>query len=871
VNHDIRSTPEDFLELARKEERTGQGNLRIYLGMCPGVGKTYSMLEDARRLQAEGSPVLVGVAETHGRKETDALLTGLKILSRRTIRYRETNLLEFDLDAALRLKPPLILVDELAHSNAPGCRHPKRWQDVQELLESGIDVWTTINIQHVESLRDAIASITGIRIQETVPDTFLEEAAEIRVVDITPEQLKDRLEAGKVYLGDRAVTAADNFFREGNLRALREMALRFTTFKVDAEKREFMRRNLIPGPWRTGERFLVAVGPSPHSERLIRIACRLAQAHDTTWVAAYVDAGRSLDVADAKQLADNLSLARSLGGEVVSLSREDTVDGILQIARRENITQIIAGKAIDSTWWSRVQGNLIADRLQRESGAIDILLVHPSEGPTRDIGPRRIKTSMPRPGIRDIMVALLSLCGITLLGLLMEGLIGYQAIALLFILGVALAGMTISRWTAICMALGSGLAWNFFFTEPRLTFAMMKSDDVVLMITVLGVAIVIGHLTTRLRQREEMSRKGEERARALYQLTRVTSASTTLEQAAKAALAQVKGIFQAEAALLNRDDSGTLETIAGDRLNETEVSVCQWALDNDQPAGRFTNTLPQSTVLALPLMVNGNCAAIFAIRPHNEQLESPLQRDLLETFGIHFSVMMEKDEFQRSQRESAVLEQSRLFQRTLLDHVSHEIKTPVAVIQGATEHLLQSEHQKETETTLQEISQAAKRLNRVFTQLVTLSRAEAGLIQPTLEICDARDLMNEVAEMTDRNRIDIEGGQFTLRTDHQILQTVLMNLIQNGLQHSNEHITLSSRQENQHVIFDVVNKGTPISEQDRDLIFERFQRGSKALAGGMGLGLPIARQFAALLGGTVRLVSSNDEKTIFSLSLPEGF
>lgn len=867
MNEAVRPAPEDFLELARHGEAGPKGQMRLYLGMCPGVGKTYAMLEDARRVWQAGTDVIAGVVETHGRAETQALLDGLPLLPRRVLLHRGTQLQEFDLDEALRRRPRLLLVDELAHENAPGSRHPKRWQEVEELLDAGIDVWTTLNIQHVESLRDAVMGIAGIRVQETVPDTFLQRASEIRVMDLTPGQLRERLKSGKVYLGERAATAAEHFFREGNLQALREMALRYAARKVDAEKREYMRHHRIPGPWRAGERFLVAVGSSPHSERLIRITCRLAQAHEAGWIAAHIHSPQPLDEEAARRLAHNLSLARSLGGEVVSLPGGDTVDSLLRLARRENVTQIIAGKSLEDTWWMRLRGNRIADRLHRESGDIDILFVHPGDGPP----PARLPSQVPPPSAprwtREAPAGAAILAGITLLGLLVEPWIGHQSVSLLYLLGVALLGLRLSRGTVIAMALVGGLAWNFVFTAPRYSFTMVDQADFLLMLTLLGVAAIVGSLTARLKQRETVSRRGEDRAQSLYRLTRVLSASGSFAQGVKAALAQVEQSFACQAALLGKTSDNSLEWLGGRRVTDKEESVCLWTLRRGQPAGRFTHTLPESPILALPLAVNGTTRAVLAVWPGDGQLASPIQRDLLETFASHFSVLLEREEHHRAQREALLLERSRKFQRTLLDHVSHEIKTPVAVIQAATAHLLTQDG--EPGELLEELRQAAGRLNRVFNQLVTLSKAEAGLIEPRLELCNSNDLLEEIASALKPAAIHLRTGDFAFRTDPTLLHTILTNLLQNALQHGRGPVELAASRGQGRIRFLVTNHGPPIPGQEQGRIFERFHRGGNAGAGGMGLGLPIARQFAALIGGSLTLASSDEEKTVFALDFPE--
>jgi two-component system sensor histidine kinase KdpD len=856
-----RPSPDDLLALTAAP--SARGRLRVYLGMCPGVGKTYAMLEDATRRPAAEGPVLVGVVETHGRAETLALAERLTALPRRSVEHRGATLAELDLDEALRLRPALLLVDELAHTNAPGGRHPKRWQDVEELLAAGVSVWTTLNIQHVESLRDEVAAITGVRVRETVPDAFLDQADEIRLVDLTPEQLRARLTEGKIYLGERAGAAADGFFREGNLRALREMALRFATRQVDAEKRGFMRRNLIAGPWRAGERFLVAVGPSPHAERLVRLTARLARSQNAGWLAVHIETTPPLDAAGRARLAANLSLARALGGETVSHPCEDPVRGILEVARRENVTQIVAGKNIRSGWWSRLRGN-VADRLQAESGKIDLLLVHPDEAAgEKDTVPEFAR----HPWVRDTGVVLGALVAVTLLGFGIEPWLGYRSVALFYLVAVPLAGLVLTRGGVVALALLGGFTWNFFFTSPRLTFNMTERADFTQLAAMLVVAVVIGQLTYRLRLREQSSRASEERTRALYQLTRVTSASTSLQQGVRAALEQIETLFRGRASLLVADPEGEPELVGGDMPTAKQLSVCRWALDHRLPAGRFTDTLPESEVFALPLSPTARRRAVLAILPADDALASPVLRDLLETFGAHLGVLLEREAHLRAEQDADLLERSRGFQRALLDHVSHEIKTPVAVIRGSVDQLTAGAAQP---ALLAEIREAAERLNRVMTQLVALSRAEAGLVRPTYEVCDTLDLMQEIAERLPAGRVVVScPADLRFRSDPAVLDAVLFNLVKNGVDHGEGPVRFEAEtRADSHVVFRVGNAGAPIPPEARDRIFERFARIDATRPGGLGLGLPIARSFAQLLGGAVELRRSDADGTMFEAVFP---
>lgn len=845
-----------------------KGRLRIFLGMCPGVGKTYAMLLAAQQRQDNGDDVAVGALETHGRIETTALSTGLHRIPPRRTEHRGIIIEEMDLDAVLARRPQLVLVDELAHTNAPGSRHPKRYQDVLEILAAGIDVYTTLNVQHLESLRDTVSGITGVVIRETVPDSILDHADEIELVDVTPGQLRERLADGKVYLGEQAATAAESFFREGNLRALREMALRVVADAADGQVREFLRDHAIRGPWRSRERLMVAVGSSPHASRLIRITRRLAAMLDATWIAVHVDSGRPEDEAAAARLASNLALARSLGGEIIPVSGVDPVAPILDAARRENVTQIVAGKAVDSTLWQRLAGGGIADRLVRHSGNIAVLLVHPGEAPP---------LAAQRPPEASFAWSQWSTAAALLLGvsgaaLLLEPLIGYRPVTMLYMLAVAVAGLFLGRWPVIALAAGSALAWNFLFTQPRLTLSMWHGEDILLLLSFLIVAVAIGHQTSRLRRRERASHEAESRARTLYELTRVLAGSTDARTALRDALDQLTRTFVAEASVLLGGEE--LQPAAGFTPTDKEISVCRWSLDNNSPAGRFTTTLPEASILAVPLSNGDRRFGVLALRPAGNDLASPLRRDLLDAFAAHIVVLIERDEALRAQRDAKIRDASHRLQRALLDEVSHELKTPVAVITAAVERLRESPAEADSSGLLREVESAARRLERVTSQLVTLSRVQSGLVVPNPEMCDARDLLGEIASEfgAEAARIRIECRDFTFSADAGLLHTALSNLVRNALQYSpaGSEVVLQASDADGAAIFSVDDRGPGIPEDQRGRLFERFQRGHDATSFGMGLGLSIAKCFSEAIGGSLTCSDREGGGTHFAIHLPQA-
>ena len=525
-----RPDPDKLLARMKREETAAtRGKLKIFFGMSPGVGKTYAMLQAARQKQGEGCEVVVGIVETHGRKETEALVEGMPIMPRTQVEYRGTTLTEMDLDAILTWHPGLAVVDELAHTNAPGSRHPKRYQDVIELLDAGISVYTTLNVQHVASRSDTVRQISGITVSETVPDSVLDLADEIVLVDLTPEQLRQRLAEGKVYLGERAEWAAKNFFRESNLTALREMALRLVAEHVDRDLRDIMSEEKIVGPWKSSDRLLVAVSASPYSERLIRYTRRLAASMEASWIVANIEQPRVLSEKEQSRLTRYLALARQLGAEVISTPGTDIGEALLRIARQHNVTQIVIGKPLGSRWTSFLKRDPLR-WLMRNSGNIDIHMIPADESAPPWRG-ETIEERLARAPWRDFGVALAIAAVVTAFSLSIFDYTGYWAVSLFYLLAVVLAATRLRRWPTLFLAALSALLWDFLFIPPRFTFYITHFHDFMMFGAYFVIALVIGHLATQLREREESERRREERATALYRLTRALAASRDLDLA----------------------------------------------------------------------------------------------------------------------------------------------------------------------------------------------------------------------------------------------------------------------------------------------------------------------------------------------------
>src|SRR5215467_9962802 len=650
-----RPNPDELLaQMKRAEAESGRGKLKIFFGMSPGVGKTYAMLQAARQKQTQGCEVVVGIVETHGRKETEALLEGMPIMERLQVDYRGTKLTEMDLDAILTWHPGLAIVDELAHTNAPGSRHPKRFQDVLELLDAGIDVYTTLNVQHVASRSDTVRQITGAPVSETIPDSVLDMADEIVLVDLTPEQLRSRLAEGKVYLGERAQWAAQNFFRESNLTALREMALRIVAEHVDRSLRDIMSEERIAGPWKSGDRLLVAVSASPYSERLIRYTRRLASSMEASWIVTNIEQPRPLAQEEQTRLTRYIALARQLGAEVITTPGRDVAEALQRVARQNNVTQIIIGKPLGTPWFSFLKPDLLR-WLMRKSGNIDIHMIPSEEG--AQARRETIDERLERAPWKDLGIALGIAAAVTAFSLAIFDYTGYWAIALFYLFAVVLAGMRLRRWPTLFLAALSALLWNFLFIPPRFTFYISKFEDFMMFGAYFIIAVVIGHLATQLHEREQAERRREERATALYRLTRALAASRDLDEALPKVLRLIQDFFKADAAVWLPDENGLAQHPASTFVpSKKDESVAVWAFQKKQAAGTSTDTLPDSECLHVPLVTGDRAEGVLSVRL--KALPTLEQRELLDAFGAQLAVFVNKERALQESREAQVSHES---------------------------------------------------------------------------------------------------------------------------------------------------------------------------------------------------------------------
>lgn len=885
MNDDLRADPDKLLaSIQRQESQSRRGQLKVFLGMAAGVGKTYAMLEAARKQQSLGVDVVVGYIETHGRKDTEALVHGLKVLSRKAIEYRGVQLSELDVDAVLARKPRLALVDELAHSNAPGSRHPKRYQDILELLDAGIDVYTTLNVQHVESRAQTVQEITGSTMHETVPDSILD-LAEIELIDISPEDLMRRLDEGKVYLPDRAAVAMVNFFREGNLTALREMALRLAAERVGQDVRDYMQVMQIPGPWKTGHRLLVAVSASPLSAQMVRWTRRLADSLDARWMAVHVESSKPLTEADQARLNKNMALARELGAEVIATADEDIVRGLLRVARQHNATQIVVGKPAGGNPWQLLRGGWFFRRLLRESGDIDIHVVRadksesaPSPAPVR------------LPSVihwKQYGVSLGVVAGVTILNGILKNwfsaLIDYHSLALNYLLAVVLLALFVERGPVMFCAAVSAMLWNFFFVEPLYTLYITNVADGMMFATYFIVAVVMGVLIARFRKQERAERRREERTAAMYMLTRELADAATTDEIVKVVVQHIGKLFNAQVAMLLTGSDGRLSTqpAPGGTLpmTEKELSVANWVFEHNQRAGQFTDNLPLAGALYLPIGTAGGLLGVIGVKLSQTVAPTLEQNDLLEAFVRQTGLVIDRQRLHDAAQQSRLAAESERLSKTLLDSISHEMRTPIAAITSATSALddaVKTTRPAEAAAMVGEIREAVARLNRLVGNLLDIARVESGHVKPKMDWCDVGDLINvtvkSVQKELSRHKLEImQQPQLPLvRMDFVLMEQALANLLLNAAFHTppGTPVQISTKRQNDELVLSVADKGPGIPAEAVPRIFEKFYRAPGAATGGSGLGLSIVKGFVEAQQGRVRAENQPGGGAAFTLILP---
>lgn len=876
-----RPNPDLLLAALQKEEgRRKRGKLKVFLGMAPGVGKTYAMLEAARRELATGRDVVIGYIETHGRKETEALVQGLPLISRLTLDYRGVPLTEMDLDAVLTRRPQLVLVDEFAHTNAPGSRHPKRYQDVLELLDTGIDVFTTLNVQHIESRAEAVRQITGVAIRETVADTALD-TAEFELVDLPPEELRARLAAGKVYIPESARAAQEHFFRPGNLSALRELALRFAAEHVGQDVLAYRHAQGISEPWKSGQRLLVAVSSSPTSAALVRWTKRLAGELQASWLAVYVELPQALNQEEQTRLSAHLALARELGAQIITTTDADVARGILRVARDQNATQIVVGKPAGWRAIELLRGGSLLNRLIRDSGDIDVHAVR-----AQGDAPLLRRPAVPRfnrAAARGYGVALSVVLLTTGLNAIMQRWLGYQTLALIYLLSVVILAMFVSRGATLLAATLTALLWNFLFVPPVFTFRIAGTTDRMLFFTYFAVALGMGHLAARLRSQEAAERRREQHATALYLLTRELAQATDFADLLAIIIREVGKASQADVALSLPEDTpeGFLTRYFASTwlLTEKEQSVASWAFRRRQPAGRGTDTLPSAEGMHLPLLAGERAVGVLSVRFRDGTPLSASQRDLLESFVRQIALVIDRQRLRDAEQRAKMVEESERLSRTLLNSISHEIRTPIAAISTAAANLGSARNDGHTQVPwamVDEIQEATRRLNRLVGNLLNMTRLESGHVKPKLDWCEVSDLVHVTVKDIEKDlgrhtvNVDLAASLPLVRMDFVLMQQVLTNLLLNAAVHTPAatNVQIQANAQNESLILTVADNGPGLPPDALPYIFDKFYRAPAAPAGGTGLGLAIVKGFVEAQGGRVEAANQAQGGACFRIYLP---
>lgn len=861
-----------------------RGKLKIFLGMAAGVGKTYAMLLTAQERAHEGVDVIVGDVETHNRPETEILLATLPTIPRKPLDYRGALIEEMDLDAILARRPQLVIVDDFAHTNVPGSRHRKRYQDIIELLDAGIDVYTAVNVQHFASRADAVRQITGIMVTETVPDSLLDLADEIELIDLSPEELRKRLAEGKVFAPEGPDAAANNFFRIGNLTALREMALRLTAEHVDHQLQDYMQAKQITGPWKSRDRLMVAVSASPYSEQLIRWTRRMAYALEAPWFAATVETTRPLTPGAQRLLARNLALARELGGEVISAAGDAVDTVLLQLAQQHNITQLVIGKPRHTALRALLHGGSLVDNVIRNSGDIDVYVVTGEEAKSTPVRhnvwrPRRASTW------RAYLWALVVMASVTALNwVIVHRLpwVEYQSVGLTDLLTVLLIAVYIGRGPALLAALVSAFSFNFFFIDPHYTFAIRRFQDIVLISLYFLIAIFAGNLTARIRQQEQLAQRNVQRIMSLYRLARETATAADLDAVLHTAVEQLQQSFDADVAILLAPTGQLLREphmASTLTIDDKAFTVAQWTFTNGRPAGRFTDTLPAADSHFVPLRTPNRVTGVIGLGLHYEQGLTFEQELQLETFVNQIALVIERQLLDQAAQQSALFQESERLHTTLLNSISHELRTPIATITGVTEILANPSTNTDAtvrQALLTDVRDAAQRLNHLVENLLDMSRLDAGRLQIKRDWCVVSDVVGVAVQQLQGGlaqhplTLAIPPDLPLVQMDFMLMEQVLINLLHNVCNYTpaGSPVEITAKIADGWLWLTVADRGPGIPAELLERIFDKFYRVPGTATGGTGLGLSICRGLVHAHGGELAAHNRPDGGAIFTIQLP---
>jgi len=884
-----RPSPEALLEAARREE-SASGKLKIFIGAAPGVGKTYEMLQSAHAKRKAGIDVVIGFVETHGRAETEALVRGLEAVPRKRLDYRGQIVEEMDLDAVIARRPAIALVDELAHTNAAGSRHPKRYLDVEELLSHGIDVYTAVNIQHIESLNDVVAQITHVRVRETVPDSVFDRADAIELIDLTPDDLIQRLKEGKVYVPKQAERALEHYFSPGNLTALRELALRRTAERVDEQLLTHMQANAIAGPWAAGERILVCVSEDPRAAGLVRYTKRLADRLHAPFTAISIETRRSLQLSDTERdrLADTLRLAESLGGEALTIPAVDRriADDVINFAHGNNVTQIVIGKSTRSRWFEMTRGSVVHD-LVRRAGNISVHVI-PGDELAEEAPTTAVQTAA-RSDPFDARPYLKAL-GITAIGLAaavaIKPYFGVENVDLMFLTAVVAVAVRYGLWPSLLASIVASLAYNFFFLPPVYTFTITDPTNVAAFFFFMLIAFVVSNVAGRVRTQADTAIGRIRTTEQLYAFSRKLAGTATLDDVLWASAYQIALMLKVRVVLLLPED-GLLTVKSGyppeDQLDQADLAAANWAWSNDRPAGRGSDTLPGAKRLFLPMRTGRGPIGVIGIdNDRTGPLLTPDQRRLLDALVDQGALAIERvllvEDMDRVKR---TVESERL-RSALLTSISHDLKTPLASVLGAAStmrDLAGALSDTEKRDLLATVIDESERLNRFIANLLDMTKLESGAIVPNTALHDLGEIvgsaLRRASKILTAHKVELvlAADLPMLELDAVLFEQVLFNLLDNAAKYSPPDTTIAirSRRERDQVVLEIADEGDGIPPAELESVFDKFYRAQKGdrVRPGTGLGLAISRGFVEAMRGTISAANRNDRSgAILTIRLP---
>jgi two-component system, OmpR family, sensor histidine kinase KdpD len=881
-----RPNPDVILNhITKKEEKTHKGRLKIFFGMCAGVGKTYSMLQTAQKAKADGVDVLIGIVETHNRQETESLVKGLEKIPLKEIKYRESTFNELDIDAVLKRKPSLILVDELAHTNIPGSRHLKRYQDVLEILENGIDVYTTLNVQHIESRSDTVKQITGTTIRETVPDSILDHADEIELVDITPEELLQRLAEGKVYTLESSRQAIQNFFRKGNLSALREMALRITAEKVDKELRDYKSEKNIYEIWKSGQRLMCAISPSPHSANLIRWTRRMSYSMEASWIAVYIETDSKISEKNKNNLLQNFKLVEELGGELITVQDINVVDGLVRVAKENNITQIFIGKSRTSNLYQLFSGKSYLNVLMEKSSDLDIYIYGGERPKTKNLRSLFIEfINKSHSGFgRYVSVSIIICIAASVLYLFQKS-IGYEVVSLLFLLIISVLPLFNFRVGPVLFAAFlSAISWNYFFIPPHFTFHIEKPADVLMFFTYFVVASTSGFLSTKIRTQQNLLKLKEERTSALYNLSKSLSSASSLNDIAETSVKNIQSVFNCKCVFFLIDNEKKLNarphSSSSFIIDDYDWVIANWSFTSGRKAGKFTDTLSDADATYYPIKSKSGNIGVLGIKTENNEEFTFDQEEYFNNFITQISNAVEREYLNQIAKQSIVTVESEKLYKTLFNSISHELKTPITSIIAATsslEQLDQINFNKIHNSLIQEIRIAVGRLNRLVENLLDTARLESGKLILKYTWNGISDVLNSVVarmkeELKNINlEIIIDGEVPIFQYDFGLLEQALINVINNSIIYSplNSAIRIFVKAEDGLCKIEIKDSGPGFPVDAFEKLFEKFYRVPGTKTGGTGLGLSIAKGLIEAHGGKISANNNTDKGSTFRIMIP---